>query len=119
MVIKKPKRKLTLKQQRFTDEYLKTGNATEAADRIYKTKNRRSSMAIWNENLWKPMIRQKIEDRVKEAKDIIYKLAKWSKKDEVKIRAAQDIIDRAEWKALARTEHSWKLEIVSETELLD
>jgi hypothetical protein len=37
----------------------------------------------------------------------------------VKIRAAQDIIDRAEWKALARTEHSWKLEIVSETELLD
>jgi len=45
MVIKK-KRKLTLKQQRFTDEYLKTGNATEAADRIYKTKNRRSSMAI-------------------------------------------------------------------------
>lgn len=117
MAIKKPKRKLTLKQQRFTEEYLKTGNATEAADRIYKTKNRRSSMAIWNENLWKPTIRQEIEDRVKEAKDIIYKLAKWSKKDEVKIRAAQDIIDRAEWKALARTQHSWEILILSEEEL--
>ena len=119
MEIKKYKRKLTLKQQRFTDEYLKTGNATEAASRVYKTKNRNTANAIWNENLVKPGIKAEIEDRVQEAKDIIYWLAKWSKKDEVKIRAAQDIIDRAEWKALARTQHSWEILILSEDELTD
>jgi hypothetical protein len=48
---KKKQRKLSLKQTRFIDEYTKTGNATEAASRVYKTKNRRSSMAIGNENL--------------------------------------------------------------------
>ena len=36
-----------------------------------------------------------------------------------KIRAAQDIIDRAEWKALARTQHSWVQIILSEDELTD
>jgi hypothetical protein len=40
MVIKKKPRKLTLKQQRFTEEYLKTGNKTEAASKVYKTRNR-------------------------------------------------------------------------------
>lgn len=119
MAIKKPKRKLTLKQQRYIEEYLKTGNATEAASKVYNTKNRDVAKSIWCENFTKPYIKAEIEDRVQEAKDIIYWLAKWSKKDEVKIRAAQDIIDRSEWKALARTQLSWSIAILSEEELTD
>ena len=49
-----------------------------------RQKNRNTANAIWNENLVKPGIKAEIEDRVQEAKDIIYWLAKWSKKDEVK-----------------------------------
>jgi hypothetical protein len=40
-------------------------------------------------------------------------------KETDRIKAAQDIIDRVEWKALARTEISWGLKIVSEDELED
>lgn len=119
MVIKKKPRKLTLKQQRFTEEYLKTGNKTEAASKVYKTRNRVVAWAIWYENLNKPQIKQEVEDRVQEAKDMIYKLSKESKKDEIRIKACQDIIDRAEWKALARTQLSGELKILSESELND
>jgi hypothetical protein len=40
-----------------------------------------------------------------------------SAKETDRIKAAQDIIDRVEWKALARTEHSWEIKILSESEL--
>jgi len=37
------KRPLTIKQLEFIDCYLETKNATEAADRVYLTKNRQNS----------------------------------------------------------------------------
>ena len=102
------RRRLTLKQDRFIDEYTKTGNATEAADRVYKTKNRRTSMAIWNENLWKPMIQAEIQTRLKKCKDEMYRLALFAEKDSDRIKALQDTIDRIEGKPIARTEISGK-----------
>ena len=112
MPIKK-KRKLTIKQRKFIDEVIKTGNATEAAARTYKTKNRRVANAVWNENLAKPSIHAEIEDRLKIAKDIIYKLAVESKKEEIKLKASQDIIDRWEWKPTQKIEQKvdWDLNI--------
>lgn len=96
---KKPRTKLTLKQERFVDKYTKSWNATEAAAKVYKVKNRTTASAIWTENLWKPLIVQSIQERVKMCKDIIFWLAMNAKKDEVKINAAKDVIDRVEWKA--------------------
>lgn len=53
---------LTLKQQRFVDEYIATGNATEAARRAgYKKPNPQG-----NENLLKPIIQQEIANRTKD-----------------------------------------------------
>jgi phage terminase small subunit len=43
----------TFKEKRFVNEYLKTGNATEAASRVYNVKNRISANAIGSENLAK------------------------------------------------------------------
>jgi len=116
----KPRTTLTIKQRRFVDEVVKSWNATEAASKVYKTKNRTTACSVWNENLRKPLIKASIEERVKICKDVIYWIAtKEDEKSEVRIKAAQDVIDRIEWKALARTEHSGKLTILSEEELLD
>lgn len=53
------KQKLTPKQQRFVSEYLKTGNATEAAKRAgYSEK---TAFRIGAENLQKPAIARAIE----------------------------------------------------------
>lgn len=94
----KKQRQLTIKQRKFVDEVVKSGNATDAASKVYKTKNRRVANAIWNENLAKPSIKHSIEDRLKVAKDMIYTIATTSKKDDTKLRACQDIIDRVEGK---------------------
>ena len=55
------RRKLTLKQQRFKDDYIRTGNATEAAARNYNT-NRDVARRIGTENLSKPVIQEAIEE---------------------------------------------------------
>ena len=55
---------LTLKQQRFADEYIISGNATQAATLAgYSKKTARS---IGQENLTKPDIKKYIDDRLAE-----------------------------------------------------
>ena len=44
---------LTLKQRKWIKEYIETGNATEAAMRVYDVKDRESANAIGSENLAK------------------------------------------------------------------
>ncbi|MEK4425882.1 terminase small subunit [Solibacillus sp. FSL K6-1523] len=59
--------KLTIKQQRFADYYIETGNATESAIRAgYSEKTARS---IGQENLTKPDIIKYIEKRNEELDD--------------------------------------------------
>lgn len=58
------KQKLTVKQKKFADEYVKTGNATKAAiEAGYAEKTARE---IGKENLTKPYIKEYIESRMKE-----------------------------------------------------
>ncbi|HEM4764085.1 TPA: terminase small subunit [Streptococcus suis] len=58
--------KLTLKQQRFADEYIICGNATEAAIKAGYTK--RSAQQVGSENLLKPVIKSYIDERLEELK---------------------------------------------------
>ena len=97
--------KLTLKQKKFVDRYIETSNATQAAEDVYNCKNRTTASAIGTENLWKPLIEASIEERLQTCKNIIYWIAtKDDEKSEVRIKAAQDVIDRIEWKATQRVE---------------
>ncbi|SFB90489.1 phage terminase small subunit [Alkalibacterium subtropicum] len=59
--------KLTVKQQRFADEYIISGNATEAAKKAGYSK--KTARFIGNENLTKPNIKTYIDDRLKELED--------------------------------------------------
>lgn len=54
--------KLTLKQQRFADEYIISGNATEAA--IKAGYSKRTARSIGQENLTKPDIKDYIDERL-------------------------------------------------------
>lgn len=54
--------KLTLKQQRFCDEYIISGNATEAA--VKAGYSERSASNIGEENLRKPQIKAYIDERL-------------------------------------------------------
>lgn len=58
------KRKLTLKQQKFADEYIKSGNAADAARQAgYSARTARS---VGQENLTKPDIKNYIDDQMAE-----------------------------------------------------
>ena len=54
--------KMTLKQQRFADEYIITGNATQSA--IKAGYSKKTARAIANENLMKPYIKNYIDERL-------------------------------------------------------
>lgn len=56
--------KLTLKQKRFADEYIISGNATEAA--IKAGYSKKTAYSIGDENLKKPEIKNYIENRIQE-----------------------------------------------------
>ncbi len=57
-------KRLTVKQQRFVDTYIKTGNAAEAARQAGYKKT--TADAIGRENLRKPTVRKAINVRLKE-----------------------------------------------------
>lgn len=56
--------KMTLKQQRFADEYIITGNATQAA--IKAGYSEKTAKVIGNENLTKPYIKKYIDERLEQ-----------------------------------------------------
>jgi phage terminase small subunit len=55
---------LTLKQQRFADEYIISGNATQAA--ILAGYSKKTARSIGQENMTKPDIKKYIDDRLEE-----------------------------------------------------
>src|SRR5690625_1440575 len=57
-------KKLTIKQQKFADYYIESGNATQAAIRAGYSK--RSARQIADENLAKPYIKAYIDKRMEE-----------------------------------------------------
>lgn len=90
---------LSKKEKGFADDYIKTGNGTESIINNYNTDNRNSAGVMANENLKKPKIRGYIDSEVEAAKQRIIVLAKTAKRENVKLSANQDIIDRNEGKA--------------------
>lgn len=106
-----PKRLPTKKQQIFIDEYVATGNGTKAALKAYDTEDNMTAASIANENLNKPYIEDIVAKRLQDAKNMIYTLSQTSEKDEIKLRASQDIVDRIEGKALQKIQQDTTLSV--------
>lgn len=111
---------LTPKQKKFADEYMKTGNGTQSALKTYNTTDYDTASSIAKENLRKPQIQWYCAQWVEDAKKMMYTIAMTWEKEENRIRACKDVIDRGEWlptqKVEQKTEHTGNISI---TELSD
>ncbi|CAB1721843.1 terminase small subunit [Lactiplantibacillus plantarum] len=96
-------RKLTPKQQRFADEYIKSGNAADAARKAGYSK--RSARSVGQENLTKPDIKQYIDDRMAEiaskrimdateAVELLTSIARGETKETVYIGTADGVYEK-------------------------
>jgi phage terminase small subunit len=59
--MKSNNKSLTIKQRKWMKEYIQTGNATEAAMRVYDCKNRNVANAIGSQNLVKLNVNELVE----------------------------------------------------------
>jgi len=104
---KKPRKTLTIKQRKFVDAVVESWNASDAVVKAgYNVKNKGDwiARALWSENLSKPNIQAEIEDRLRNAKNMIYTIAMTWEKEDTRLRASQDIIDRNEGKPTQKIE---------------
>lgn len=56
------RKKLTIKQAKFTKEYLKTGNGVQAIKKAYGIKDSNTAGVMAHENLRKPNIQEAVQD---------------------------------------------------------
>ena len=112
---------LTKKQKEFADEYLETGNGTQAALKAYdiETKKKEECAAsIGYENLRKPQIQAYIENEAEGAASRIVEISKTAKMEAVKLNANKDILDRAGFKPTDKTDNTVRVITASEDETI-
>ena len=85
----KKREKLTIKQQTFVAEYLKTGNATEAARRAGYKGNDNTLRVVGQENLLKPAIKKLIEEKNQKRNE------RFQLEEDFELKAAKDIYDNS------------------------
>lgn len=103
-VTKKFMVRATKKQKGFVKDYLETGIASVAVKKHYNVKNDETARSIGSENLTKPNIQALIESYAEKATENIYELANNAKGEPVKLAANKDILDRAGYKPVDRSE---------------
>ena len=112
--------KLTPKQQKFCDFYIKTGNATESA--IQAGYKKSSAYSVGSENLRKPEIKEYIAKRSKsleneriasmgEVKEFWTSLLRNKEKDDKDRLKASEYIAKTNGAFLDKVEHSGGLDI--------
>lgn len=97
--------KLTRKQKAFADTLINNPklSATKAALKTYNTTDRTTASVIATENLAKPSIQIYLDKHIEKAKSKVVQLID-SDKEEIALRAADSVLDRALGKATQRTE---------------
>ena len=99
--------KLTRKQEAFVKGLVNNpqASATEIANQTYNVKSRLVAKSIATENMSKPAILQHLVANSERAEQVIVDLLK-ADKDEVKLAASKDILDRVHGKATQKIEQS-------------
>ena len=97
-------KRLSKKQKGFVKDFLATGNAVRSVLNNYDTKDYNTAAVIGNENLNKPNIQALIESYAEKAAQNIYELANNAEGEPVKLSANKDILDRAGFKPIEKSE---------------
>lgn len=98
-------RKLTKKQKDFANEYLETGIGNLAVKKAkYKVSTDESARAIASQNLTKPNVKEYLESHAPQAAIRIKELSDQDENLPVALGASKDILDRAGYKPVEKTE---------------
>ncbi len=97
---------LTKKQAEFVKEYLDTGNGVQSALKAYDTEDYSTAGNIASENLKKPKILEYLESVADKVASNMYHLALNAESEQVQLGAGKDILDRAGYKPVDRSELS-------------
>ncbi len=101
----------TEKMRKFADIYMETGNKIQAAKEAYDCGSNSMAYVLANRNLKHPLVQEHLQKSIDLATDTIVGLAKNGEKEEVRLRASQDILDRLGYKAPDRLEIDDKREL--------
>lgn len=97
----KPKRKPTLKQQRFTEEVLKDGNATRAARAAgYKHPNVQGARMLVKDSI-QERIKERLDDAKLQTNEVIGTLASQMRADMAEILPDNEILQQARERGLS------------------
>ena len=97
---------LTKKQAEFVKEYLDTGNGVQSALKAYDTEDDSTAGNIASENLKKPKILEYLESVADKVASNMYHLALNAESEQVQLGAGKDILDRAGYKPVDKSELS-------------
>lgn len=103
--------KFTKKQRGFVKDYLDTGVGSLAAKKNFDISKKNglkryddTARSIAVEYLSKPHIEQAIQNHAGDAESMVYKLSQKAKAEVVRLNASKDILDRAGYKPIERSE---------------
>jgi phage terminase small subunit len=98
------KRRLTKKQKGFADKFLETGKMGQSALEVYDVKSMAVAAVIANENIKKPNVKEYLESHAPQAAIRIKELSAQDENLPVALGASKDILDRAGYKPVEKTE---------------
>lgn len=97
--------KLTKKAKGFAKDYIDTGNATLAVKENYNVSNDNSAAAIGSKLLRSAKIQEYIEGKAETAASTIFEIVQFGESDQVRLSASKDILDRAGFKPIERSQN--------------
>lgn len=110
-------RTLTKKQRGFVKDYLDTGNGTLAVKQNYNVANDNVAGVLAHNNIRKTKIQEYIANHAEDAEAMIYQLSQKAKAEFVRLGASKDIMDRAGYKPVEKTQNTnINIEVNSELE---
>ena len=96
--------RLTKKQKNFADDYLESGNGTQAVLKNYNTTSKNMAGVIASKNIRNDKIREYLKEKAKIVKNTIFELSQTAEQESVKLNACKDIMDRAGYKPVEKSE---------------
>lgn len=108
-------KEMTTKAKETIDEYLETGDLTQAVRNNYDTVSSSTVSAIASKLRESPTVREYLETASRPAVETIFNLSQNAEAEAVKLNASKDILDRAGYKPVEKVQ-SVSLEIKGDVE---
>lgn len=107
--------KLTKKEKGLADDYLETGNGTQSALNHYDTTDTNTAAVIASRTLRKDKVIEYLESQSEPVAKNMIRLALNAESEQVQVSAGKDVLDRAGYKPVDKTDITTKGEKIAIT----